>query len=1040
MPLRLKPSILTRQDHIRHVDESDIEYYTPTDSDEILGGFGFKVDGDSDTDEEDATGTSDNSEDDSSDAELDENENIIPKKKKKKKTLKTKDGRSLTPPMSPKSKTRYRCIKGELLAARAKTEAIRAKHASVKYVLESQDADGQAVLNDEISSIVALSQRNSDEIDANLRVSTDLFAKTNGLSGLPVCTCNEAPMTRIGSNEKGSLAAYCQIHMPFAAAKMGKYGTSHSEREVEEATRRLRVVYLEEKAQEMKRKEKLLKAEAKRKEKLLKAEAKRRQIGNGSNRGAGNSQQRTIQGSNSDSDWDLSNVAKTCGGGGGPPLVVPNPHIERSKERLAGLRQAHGYQLFETRSHYMIVTNNTSKSLYRMAKIERFSDEFRIDEDPHLYSQLQMKNLLQMSAMSQQGCKRVSSGHGIIGFIQLYNFESTSETGMDLDAMNESNRHGDIIKMTEEIYRKHVWAMKRKELMFSFLERTKTVRGIPSYLYQLGPYQGYTLFSGADVVRPIGKFGKSIGTRGIPSSFHLSKFGRRNTVDGVALSNAQDEDEPTDKAQQGTWFTSLLRNIDRAVEQQEEEEKRQLAMKMKNHVTEDDERIMRERERLAAEEEAARAAAEMDWTKLILEGFIVPEIPTDNALPGQITKVANNKFIYRTKYLTIFRDLEPSDDEDSEPETALLDAPEQDSSSSETEEELVEENPKGEKGKKKAKKKKGQKGALDTETKTIGQSANETSTVSGAKKSTGTAIDDETASKPLLSMPSKMSDAVVKAAEDKTEKKFVSSLTRLKSSTERSDVAAVTPSALAKGPELPSSKPTQTQRENAVVINTKTYPEENVYETDSDPDYSDDAYTSLDSDESSDTDDDKEFVEYTLIERILIFLGFLEDHQAKRDDDSSDSDDEYGGGGFFTRAYGGATAAVKTVTSAATSAARAVTRTGTSATASKPETTASKKLKSLSKRKGETKGYKKKKSAEPKARLTAEELKEKIERRKKALEAQKERRARRAAIREARAKAREKAERRINRYKFDPAQDIVKLRFKAFGNHARVVM
>lgn len=1024
--MRLKPSILTRQDHIRHVDESDIEYYTPTDSDEILGGFGFKVDGDSD-DDEDATGTSgsDASEDDSNDDEVDENGNIVPKKKKKKKkTLKTKDGRSLTPPMSPKSKTRYRCIKGELLAARAKTEAIRAKHASVKYVFESQDADGQTVLNDELSSVVALSQRNSGEIDANLRVSTDLFAKTNGLSALPVCTCNEAPMTRIGSNEKGSLAAYCQIHMPFAAAKMGKYGTSHSEREVEEATRRLRVVYLEEKAQEMKRKEK-----------LLKAETKRRQLSGGSKRGAGNSQQRTVQGSDSDSDWDLSNVAKTLGGGDRPPLVVPNPHIERSKERLAGLRQAHGYQLFETRSHYMIVTNNTGKSLYRMAKIERFSDEFRIDEDPHLYSQLQMKNLLQMSAMSQQGCKRVSSGHGIIGFIQLYNFESTSETGMDLDAMNESNRHGDIIKMTEEIYRKHVWAMKRKELMFSFLERTKTVRGIPSYLYQLGPHQGYTLFSGADVVRPVGKFGKRIGTRGIPSSIDLSKFGRQNTVDGVALSAAQDEDEPTDKTTQGNWFTSLLRNIDQAVEQQEEEERRQLAKKMKNHVTEDDERTMRERERLAAEEEAARAAAEMDWTKLILEGFIVPEIPTDNALPGQITKVANNKFIYRTKYLTIFRDLEPSDEEDSEPETALLDEPERDSSSSETEEELEEEKPKGKKGKKKAKKgNKGKKGKLNTE--------NETSAVSGAEKSTGTAIDDKTATKPLSSMPSKMSDAVVKGAEDKTENKFVSSLARMKTSRsmERLDTAAGTPSALAKGPELPSSKPTHTQRENAVVINTKTYPEENVYASDSDPDYnSEESYTSLDSDESSDTDDDKEFVEYTLIERILIFLGFLEDHQAKRDDDSSDSDDDYEDAGFLTRVYGGATAAVKTVASAATSAAKAVTGTGT-APASKPETTAAKKTNSSSKRKGKTKGYKKKQSAEPKERLTAEELKEKIERRKKALEAQKERRARRAAIRAARAKAREKAERRINRYKFDSAQDIVKLRFKAFGNHARVVM
>jgi len=290
----------------------------------------------------------------------------------------------------------------------------------------------------------------------------------------------------------------------------------------------------------------------------------------------------------------------------------------------------------------------------------------------------------------------------------------------------------------------------------------------------------------------------------------------------------------------------------------------------------------------------------------------------------------------------------------------------------------------------------------------------------------------------------------VKGAEETAGKKSMPPLTRSQTfkgpiSMEKLDVVAGTPSALAKGPELPSSKPTHTQRENAVVINTKTYPEENVYASDSDPDYnSEQSFTSLDSDESSDTDDDKEFVEYTLIERILIFLGFLEDHQARRDDSSdSDSDDDGddGRGGLFTRVYGGATAAVKTVASAATSAAKVVTR--TAPRNPKPEPAAAKETESSNKKgktKGKTKGYKKKKNAKPKERLTAEELKEKVERRKKALEAQKERRARRAAIRAARAKAREKAERRINRYKFDPEQDIVKLRFKAFGNHARVIM
>ena len=571
--------------------------------------------------------------------------------------------------MSPKSKARHRCIKGELAASKARTEALRAQHAAVKYALEVESETGERVVNDELSLVLAEASKESGTIDAGMRVRASMFAKTNGLSPLPVCTCNETPMTLIGSNHKGSCAAYCQIHMPFAAAKMGVYGTSHSENHVEEATRRLRAVYLEEKAIEEKQKQKVRNAEARRKARGDFSWAK----GGALERQAGDS---------SDSDWDIARVSKTVGGHGGPPLVVPNPQIERSKQRLAELRESHGYQLFETRTHYMIVTNNRSKSLYRLAKIERFSDEFRIDEDPFLYSQMQIQNLLKMAAMSQQGCRRISGGHGIVGFIQLYNFESTSETGLDLDAMNDC-KGGDIIKITEQIYRKHIWAMKRKELMFSFLERTKTVRGIPSYLYQLGPHQGYTLFSGADQVRPVGKFGVKTHTRAVPPGA-LSAAAKQiasdpNETAGAPTDiNGEAETEvERNKAQQDrrpNWFDRIVANIDEAVQNQEEELRRLELKKMTKD--QNDEIVEQQRlEQLKREEEeaaAALAASEDNWTKMILEGFIVPEIPTDNALPGQVMQIAANKYIYRTKYLTVFRELDPSEDDESDPDDAAL--------------------------------------------------------------------------------------------------------------------------------------------------------------------------------------------------------------------------------------------------------------------------------------------------------------------------------------------------------------------------------
>ena len=93
-----------------------------------------------------------------------------------------------------------------------------------------------------------------------------------------------------------------------------------------------------------------------------------------------------------------------------------------------------------------------------------------------------------------------------------------------------------------------------------------------------------------------------------------------------------------------------------------------------------------------------------------------------------------------------------------------------------------------------------------------------------------------------------------------------------------------------------------------MVINSKAYPEDKVvFQSDSDPDWDSDGDAFVYSDESSDTDDDEEvFVEYTLIERILIFLGFLEDRQAKKKaaHESSDSEEEPTAG-IFTRVYGG---------------------------------------------------------------------------------------------------------------------------------------
>ena len=338
----------------------------------------------------------------------------------------------------------------------------------------------------------------------------------------------------------------------------------------------------------------------------------------------------------------------------------------------------------------MIVTNDARKTAYRVAKIARFSDEFKIDEDTFLYSQVQVQNLLKMASQSQQGCKLVSSGTGIVGFIQLFSFESCAETGLDLDGVNGAVL-GDTIRITEQIYRKHVRAMKRKELMFAFLEHTKTARGAPSYLEQFGHKQGYTLFSGADKVRPVGAYGSRASAREIPKQLRDKDKGRSSSVHIGASDlniNMNGDDDAKKDANKPAWYARILESIDTSIDAQEQAKQKELAkLKNKKENTEsDDEREAKKKE----EEAAALVASSADWTKLILEGFIAPEIPTDNALPGKVLQVASNKYIYRTKYLTVFKELEPSEDEDSEDDFgAAVDEEGDDVASTDSETELM---------------------------------------------------------------------------------------------------------------------------------------------------------------------------------------------------------------------------------------------------------------------------------------------------------------------------------------------------------------
>ena len=993
--------MLTRQDHIRHIEEEDVEYFTPTDSDEE---FGIVLRG-------------------------------------------GKNAGSLTPPMSPRSKTRYRCIKGELAARKSRTAELRAKHSAARELLEAaaekleDQVDRASIVEDDVEEA-----ESGASIMADIRLRTSLFTKTNGLSQFPVCTCNGLPMTTLGPKDVVQYASYCQVHFPFASAKMGKFGTSHSEAHVEEATRRLRDIFLQEQERELR--------ESKKKTKL---DVFRGQFSSLSNPES----HIRYGGDTDDSDWDLANVSRTIRQPGGAPLVVPNPYIERSKRRIKELREAHGYQLFETKTHYMIITNDASKTLYRVAKIERFSDEFEIDEDAFLYSQLQVQNLLKMASQSQQGCKLISSGTGIVGFIQLFSFESSAETGLDLDGVNGAML-GDTIRITEEIYRKHVRAMKRKELMFAFLEHTKTARGAPAYLDQFGHKQGYTLFSGADKVRPIGAYGSRAHARELPTNSG-GKDGRESSsarIGAAELDLNLDGDGDADKdAGKPAWYARILESIDSSITAQEDAKQKELdKLKSRRENTEsEDEREAKKKEE---EEAAALAASCADWTKLILEGFIAPEIPTNNALPGRVLQVTSNKYIYRTKYLTVFKDLEPSEDEDSENDIA-------ESATSEEGDDVASSDSEGELMPSKMSRSLGRSFVNDAV-----QNENEQPTISVLsslkKPSQSSVIQIET--QDAFMEREEAAPARATSTTDEDSANVESTLERASTVTNTLERANTVPIALERASTAPKPvntapqelkrshtagvgdvqkiakqatftaekaaleakrKPTKsvTIKENAVRISSMKYTEDLVKtELDDFSDDDDDDSTNTSESELSEVDE-REFLEYTLIERILIFLGFLEDTQAKAKEVESDSDDEPG---FFSRAY----SMINKPTSTKHEKSVHVKKVEEKKAGTVLEPTPTRFRRNVSDNKENTKedpsGYK--------PRMNAEEMQDAIDRRRLKLEARTARRKERARLREKREKARQKAQRRIARYRFDPEQVIVKLRFKSFGSHAPLLL
>ena len=1008
--------MLTRQNHIRNVAPEDVEYFTPTDSDDDFAGV-TRGDG-----------------------------------------VHHKDG-TLTPPMSPKSKTRYRCIKGELAARKSRTEGLRAKHSAARQVLEA----AAVRLEEEVSANETTTQAS---VDADLRLRTSLFAKRNGLSPFPVCTCNGAPKTTLGATDKVQYASYCQVHFPFAAAKMGTYETSHSEAHVEEATQRLREIYLQEQEKEI--------LDAKKKNKLDFFRGQFSSLDPDSHLRYG--------GDSDDSDWDLANVAKTLRRPGGPPLVIPNPHIERSKRRIQELREANGYQIFETRTHYMIISNNAYKSLYRVAKIERFSDEFTIDEDPFLFSHMQIQNLLKMAAQSQQGCKLVSSGTGIVGFIQLYNFESAAETGLDLDGINDAAR-GDTIRITEEIYRKHVRAMKRKELMFAFLERTKAARGAPSYLQQLGSKQGYTLFSGADKVRPIGEYGRRASAREIPTALKGALQHPASVKIGVSLAEnfgADASDDVEEKPATQPWYARLLESIDANIGQEQKAKQKELdKLKRKTGNTEsDDEREAKKKEEEEAAAAAALAMTSADWTRLILEGFIVPEIPTDNALPGKVLQVSTNKYIYRTKYLTVFKDLDPSEDEDEDEEheennaedvlsgsgsdsngTLTRDASRRDAMAQKMPSKMsiaLGKSVAKDSGERVSENKSSLSGLMSL--KILSRFGRSKSKGVSFKQGTGEdkgeepppTADGSEQVKPNADVGLDVFRRSQSAAVDKAAREFIETDFKRSHSVGFDAVNLKKAAPVLKVPSIskptpaPEIKPARV-KENSVTISSKNYAEDldefgnplNEFD-----DTDDDTAIKESDSEASDDVPNTEFIEYTLIERVLIFLGFMDDTRSKKVELDSDDDEP----GFISRMFSSKSGANSK--NADTPASDKKENKPSAIEKSEFEQAIPVEKATLE---PTPTMFRRENNAQPQTEspaekkpqirpMTAEEIEKAIEERRLQIEAAEQKRIARAKLREEREKERKKAQARINRYRFDPDQPIVKLRFKSFGSHAPLLL
>jgi hypothetical protein len=475
------------------------------------------------------------------------------------------------------------------------------------------------------------------------------------------------------------------------------------------------------------------------------------------------------------------------------------------------------------------------------------------------------------------------------------------------------------------------------------------------------------------------------------------------------------------------WFQRVLDNIDQAVEQQESVARSKNAKKLGL----DSEQVAAQEEERRKEEEAAAAAelARQDgsWMKLILEGFMMPEIPTNNALPGQVIQIGTNKFMYRTKYLTIFKELDPSEDESDPLPESLPPAFEDSDTDSSVKDEKV---------KAKAKKAKGKENAISKV-----QATTDAATEASDKKEATAKDLKPNAQEKVVHFPEPVEEqaqdnepplddlTLIKNLSVKTGSKFSAQIHESDEIATAKQAGEKSSSMAPKSPQTRKETPKERepQRENAVAINSKMYPED--YASDSDPDalLDDDDGSDFFSDESSDSDDDvhTQFVEYTLIERILIWLGFLVDTQAQQDE--SDSEEEPAAG-FLTRMYSGVKNATRGVAA----------KMGTDAATKK----ATKKTAAVKKNGGET--YKKKKTVTDKEgkarRLTPEEIKAAVEKRKAALEAREKRQALRAEKRAKREEARRKAQARIDRYKFDPEQDVIKLRFKSFGAHAPLLL